>query len=56
MKSDKKKMKCPNCGTLHFDDEFIATFRYASLIRCPDCMKKVKPNNAAKISNVPNMF
>ena len=49
-------LECPNCGTAHREDEFRPSFKYITLIECPDCSRNVKPNNRAKISDVPNMF
>ena len=47
---------CPNCGTLTLEKDYKASFRYVELIECPECIKKVKPNNVAKISDIPNMY
>jgi len=52
----KKLIKCPNCGAEHFEDDFNPSFRYVTLIECPDCIKRVKPENRAQISDVPDMF
>jgi len=49
-------LACPNCGTVHKEDNFKPSFRFSTLIECLDCRKKVKLNNSAKISDMPNMF
>jgi DNA-directed RNA polymerase subunit RPC12/RpoP len=51
MKIHKEKdlVKCPNCGSKHPESKFKPSFRYETLIECPDCIKKVRPNNRAVI-------
>ena len=49
-------ISCPNCGTLILEDDYRPSFRYETLIECPECIKKVNPNNIAKISDIPNMY
>lgn len=46
-----KIMICPNCNSVHKEEDFKASFNYETLIECPSCKKLVKPNNKAVISN-----
>lgn len=48
--------RCPNCKSLCDIDDFTPTLRFASLIECPNCIRLVKPNNHAKVSDIPNIF
>lgn len=45
----KDKIECPNCKSMHNEDDFEPTFRYSSLIECPDCKDKIKSDNKAII-------
>lgn len=42
--------ECPNCKSIYKEEDFNPSFRYISLIECPECIKKVKPNMSAQIS------
>ncbi len=44
---------CPNCNTPTLETDFKASFNYATLLECPSCKAKVKPNNKAYISDIP---
>jgi len=49
-------LACPNCGTMHKENKFKPSLKFSTLIECLDCSKKVKLNNSAKISDIPDMF
>lgn len=55
---DKKEknvdnMSCPNCDTKVKESDMFASFNYVTLIACPFCKDKTKPNNKAYISDIP---
>lgn len=51
--NNKEKLgSCPNCGTINKEEDYRPSFRYATLIECPKCIGKIKPNNSVRISSV----
>lgn len=50
-KEAKVTYECPNCKAEVTEDDLNPSFRYSTLLECPNCIKCVKPDNSAKISN-----